>query len=200
MIAQLSGKVISRSGETLVVDVGGVGYEVMATSFLAAEVEEGINTKIFVYTDVREDSISLYGFKDYLEKQVFLLLTRVNGIGAKSASQIVSKIDKLELLRLIGAGDLHKLQSVKGIGKKTAERILVELRDQVLKKFLENSQSFEIEKSDFEPYEDAIRGLQALGFTRPQAQEAVNKVRTGPGAGQPIKDSGEIIKEALRFV
>src|SRR5262245_52116349 len=102
MIGQLSGTVTQLFGQVVLLDVGGVGYEVHCSFACVQRLSVGATATIVVHTDVKEDSIRLYGFDDYLEKQVFLLLTKVTGVGAKSASEIVSHMDKLELLRAIG--------------------------------------------------------------------------------------------------
>ena len=131
MISYLRGTVFHQSGTSITLDVAGVGYElVCSTSCLEAIAGED-EVQIIVYTDVREDAIKLYGFVDQLEKQVFQLLLKVKGVGAKSASEILSQVDKHDLLRLIGSGDSSRLCTVKGIGKKTADRIVLELKDQV---------------------------------------------------------------------
>jgi Holliday junction DNA helicase RuvA len=164
-----------------------------------AKLAQGAEAALIVFTDVKEDSISLYGFEDRLERQVFLLLTKVNGVGARTASEIISRMDKLELLRIIGAGDVSRLQAVKGIGKKIAERIVMELKDRVAE--------FAVEKGELrtglpsgldQPFEDAIQALVALGFSRKLAEQAVARARAGLSPEQA--DSGRIIKEALRFI
>jgi holliday junction DNA helicase RuvA len=200
MIASLKGTVSEISGSFVTLEVQGVGYQVRCSYNSLARLSLGSEVSLVVYTDVREDSINLYGFEDRLEKQVFLLLTRVKGVGAKSASDIISRVDKLELLRAIGAGDLHKLQAVKGIGKKTAERIIVELKDKVAEFAQEEGEMrVHIEREQDGPFEDAIQALVALGFGRKEAERAVQQVR-GATAGVQPPDSGQVVKEALRFI
>ena len=134
-----------------------------------------------------------------------MLLTRVKGLGAKSASDLLSKIDKRELLRVIGSGNLERLLEIKGIGRKTAERILVELKDKVIEHALEMQLSGQVEKvvdGHEVPFREAIEALQALGFARREAERAVGK------AGEQIEeqfkqagtDASEIVKQALKFV
>ena len=131
MISQLKGTVDSISAAKATIDVAGVGYEVHCSARCVANLELGKPAKIVVYTYVREDAITLYGFEDAVEKQAFLMLTSVQGVGPKSAAEIISAIDKLELLRTIGTGDSTQLQRIKGVGKKLSERIIVELKDKV---------------------------------------------------------------------
>lgn len=200
MIAQLIGVVYSVNGNQLTLDVNGVGYEVFCSRNALSLLRIGERATVIIYTDVREDSIKLYGFEDELEKQVFLLLMQVKGVGAKTGSDIISRIDKRELLRFIGAGDLNKLQAVKGIGKKTAERIIVELKDRVAEYALEKHALFnlDVEIVRSEPAGEAIEALQSLGFTRRDAERAVQSV----GSSQELfkLGSGEIVKQALRHI
>jgi Holliday junction DNA helicase RuvA len=197
MISRLRGQVVELNGRLVTLDVQGVGYEVMASGALLKLLALGQEAEFVVYTDVKEDSIKLYGFEDQLEKQVFLLLTKVRGLGAKSAAEVISGMDKRELLRAIGAGDLRRLQSVRRVGKKLAERIVVELKDRVAEFALERSLAQSIEIEITEPFREAVQALEALGFSRPDAERAVQKVQLG---AKPPSDTALILKEALRFV
>jgi holliday junction DNA helicase RuvA len=205
MIAQLKGTVSSREGYIIYIDVQGVTYEIMCSRWLSERLETGKSYDVIVYTDYKETAVTLYGFDDRLEKKVFLLLKEVNGVGSKSASDIVSKIDKSELLRIIGNEDLHRLQSIKGIGKKTAERIVVELRDKV-KKFALEQREISVEKivtnqSAADVYYDAVQALVALGIHKRNAEQAIVSVKEKiKDSSQKFPDSGEIVKEALKYI
>jgi len=199
MIAWLHGTVVDVAGSTVTLNVHGVGYELLCSAHCVAGLEAGNDATIVVYTDVKEDSIRLYGFADPLEKQVFRLLTRVKGLGAKSASDIVSRIDKRELLRAIGAGDVVKLQQLRGVGKKTAERIVVELKDRVAEYALGREESTG-RTDEGGPFEEALAALQALGFSGREAEQAVRQVRAALPGGGSVPDSGEVVRQALRFV
>ena len=200
MIALLSGVVESIFGNVITLDVNGVGYEVSCSQSAIINAQLGSQLKIVVYTDVKQDSIKLYGFEDQLEKQVFLLLLQVKGIGARTGSEIISRIDKRELLRLIGSGDVARLQAVRGVGKKTAERIIVELRDKVAEYILERqgASALSIEIERINPVDEAIQALQALGFSRRDAENAVEQAKRHEDLSK--LQSGEIVREALRFV
>ncbi len=202
MISLLRGEVIEIHGQTLIIDVNGVGYEVIGTSACITSLELGVSISIRIYTDVREDSISLFGFANQLEKQVFLLLMNVKGIGAKTSMQIVSKIDARELLRLIGAADLTKLSSVKGIGRKTAERIIVELKDKVGEYIVGafNAQDTGNLKTPQvnSAVAEARAALRALGFSQGDAERALAAAEQ-VFSTQAV-DSGEYVREALRHV
>ena len=194
MISRLRGTLISVSGNAACIDVNGIGYEVHCSAALLAILAPAKVVTVVAHTDVREDAIKLYGFADELEKQVFLLLLKVSGVGAKTASDIVSAVDKTDLLRIIGCGDLTKLQKIKGIGKKTSERIIVELRDRVGELVGISGQSgMKIEVSRT-PTLEAIEALVALGFARAAAEKAVGEV------GAQHEDPGAIVREALRYV
>ena len=199
MIASLTGAVEDVEGRVVTLDAGGVGYEVRCSSACVAGLEKGRQAHVVVYTDVKDDAINLYGFADRLEKQAFMLLMQVKGVGARSASDILSHMDKLDLLRAIGAGDLAMLQRVKGVGRKTAERIVVELKDKVgefvMQRRGEGARQPAVASSAFE---DALQALIALGFARREAEQALAKVEKTLPQGET--DSGLIVKEALKYV
>lgn len=200
MIASLRGKVIDIDGATATVEVMGVGYQVFCTRSCFASFELGSDVFIIVFTEVKEDLIRLYGFADKLEKQVFLLLTLVKGIGPKSALDVLSRIDAKQLLKMIGSGDISGLQNVKGVGKKTAERVIVELKDKVAAFALEQhglASEITVSTGIEGPYDDALMALQALGFTKKDAEKALSEVQK---TGVPLTDSGVIVREALRFI
>lgn len=202
MISKLTGIVIEIFNSLATINVNGVGYEVFCSQDCIRSLELNKSATVTIYTDVKEDSITLFGFKDNQEKQVFLLLKKVKGVGARTASQIISRVNKLDLLRMIGSSDLTKLQSVKGIGKKLAERIIVELRDQVAE-FVNEQVSFniEIDSETNEPFNDALSALQALGFSKRDAEGAVQRVKVSAGVIDLSKaDSGNIVREALKYI
>jgi holliday junction DNA helicase RuvA len=211
MISALSGLVIDRVGNAITLDVQGVGYEVLCSSTALEAAVEGQQARLVIFTDVKEDSIKLYGFADKLEKQVFLLLTRVKGVGARSASEMISRVEKVTLLRLIGQGDVTQLCKVKGIGKKTAERIIVELKDKVGDFIREgvgggsldskSSLSLGVESSVYSIESEAVAALEALGFPKKHAQSAVgNALSEGSGGLEMFASASDLIREALRHV
>lgn len=198
MIAQLAGTVLELSPSSLAtIDVNGVGYEVLCSSRLAQQLEVGSNCRIVIYTDVKEDSINLFGFASVLEKRVFLLLKSVSGVGPKSAKEILSQIEDRELLRLISASDVGRLQSVKGIGKKTSERIIVELRDKVAQLSIDAHTGGAAISDHNSAQRDAVAALEALGFSRRDAERAVE---LSIGTNGAATDTAEIVRLALRNV
>lgn len=203
MFAKLRGIVDEIEANMVTLDVNGVGYELFCSGGCVAQLELGSEATIVVFTDIsmsaNGNSIRLYGFADPLEKQVFLLLTTVKGVGSRIGMEIVSRVDKKELLRAIGEGDLQKLQSIKGVGRKTSERIVVELKDRVASYALEKHESrLHIEREVSTPVEEACEALEALGFSRKDAERAVAAAQ-GKGLAKNA-DSASVVKEALRYI
>ena len=180
MIGWLSGKLLQHSAHQIVVDTKGVGYEVTVTPHTLASLlgrsSGGHDIQLFIHTHVREDGITLYGFSTLLDRELFLLLTSVSGIGAKTAMGILSALPVDRLIAAIRTNDTPFLQRTPGIGKKTAERLVVELRDKI-KDF-----SFPVDalagpsRMGDPTVNDLISALMNLGYKRPQAEAAVGQV------------------------
>lgn len=208
MISRLQGEVVEIDGDSIVLDVNGVGYEVACTAALISRASLGARVTFSVYTDVREDAIRLFGFDSVAERHIFLLLNRVSGMGPRSSLDVVSNVAIRDLLRAIGSGDVRALMSIKGVGKKKAERIVVELRDLVanmageradsLRAMVSVERSDETKESDLSS--DAVSALEVLGFAKRDAESAVSQALQGRGAVGDVGDVGELIREALRFV
>ena len=205
MIGALRGVISDIENNLVLIDVSGVFYEVFCSYKWRSLLEIGKESTIIIYTDVKEDSIKLYGFEDKLEKQIFKLLLEVKGVGAKSASDIISQIDKLELLRLIGSNDLARLTKIKGLGKKTAERILLELKDKVAKyagEFVGTIPTNLIETpNDFKDVteQEALLALRGLGFLNSIAKKAIQDAKAS-NEGKNVKDTAELVKLALKYI
>jgi Holliday junction DNA helicase RuvA len=131
MISRLRGRPVARTAEGLVLEVGGVGYLVQATAGAQRRAEGAAEVTVETYLHVREDALQLYGFADAAERELFVLLLGVNGIGPKVALAIVSGSGTAELRRAIALGDAARFQAIPGIGKKTAERIVLELKEKL---------------------------------------------------------------------
>ena len=192
MIAALSGKVKSIAGFEVVVDVNGVGYLINCTKQAAINLDLDQAADLIIHTDVQEQSIKLYAFVDQTELRVFKLLIGVNKIGAKTASEILSAIDKTDLLRLLASSDLNGLKKIKGIGAKTAERLVVELRDKVKDLVNETRLTRSSSESDSPQLEDALAALQALGFSRKQSDVALAGIEVNAKS-----DTSDLVREAL---
>lgn len=201
MIARLRGTVIEQLDDMLVVDVRGVGYAVRVSGEVLGQYSLRSNAEIdlLVHTEVRENDISLYGFATPLERRVFLLLQRVRGIGAKLSLQLVSAIGAESLLATIGQGSVTALCAVPGVGKKTAERILVELRELVTEMLTEVSESrgplhTQVQVSHVTA--DAMTALERLGFSSERARLAVAAAAEELGADTG-KDSAQSLERLL---
>ena len=199
MIGYLRGKVAYLSPDYVLLDVNGVGYEVICSGAAFSRLsgvkgsEEG---EVYTYLQVKEDGVSLYGFADPKEKALFLRLTSVQGVGAKMAIGVLSALRPEELMHAIGTADVKRLCAAKGLGKKTAERIVLELHGKIsVDELIEGaneptpSKREKISRED----EDAVSALTGLGFTR---QESVRAVERAKEAGARTVE--EIISTALR--
>ena len=176
MIAALRGRLDDKQPNRLVVDVGGVGYEVfvpLSTFYRVGEV--GASIALRVHTHVREDTIALYGFGTAFEQQVFERLIGVSGIGPKLALAVLSGIDAPDFVRAVHAGDLARLTAIPGVGKKTAERMALELKDRLpLTGLPEPASEGTADGGDAALRGDLLSALLNLGYHRPLAEKAVD--------------------------
>lgn len=208
MISRLTGTVVEIEGDSVVIDVQGVGYSLTCTSSLLELLALNERCAVTVYTDVREDAIRLFGFGSQAERRVFLLLNRVSGMGPRSCIDVLSNVSIRELLRAIGSGDVQGLMRIKGVGRKKAERIVVELKDLVGSMADEQAAGGQlgtgaesgvvVSKGGPKAVSaDAVATLEALGFNRRDAEVAVSKALDSMKRSGEV---GEVVREALRFV
>ena len=179
MIARLSGTVLEKHPMRVVLDVGGVGYEVhVPLSSFGAVGEPGTTLTLRVHTHVREDALMLYGFASPLEQRVFEHLISVSGIGPRLGLSVLSGLAPIELVQAIASGDVARLTTIPGIGRKTAERIVLELKEK-----LGAVAAADPTLPPSGPREDLLSALVNLGYHRPSAEKAVDRVlREQPGA------------------
>lgn len=199
MIAHLKGTLLGKSTFALVVENGNIGYEVVVPlSTFYALPEQGQAVSLHIHTYVREDALLLFGFYTTLEKDIFLMLISVSGIGPKLAINILSGIGPEELLEAMARGDSLRLQSIPGVGKKTAERIALELKDKALKITgeLPSMPANFMTGEDKVVVEDAVSALLNLGYPAKSAKQAVDRARH---ALNELTLEG-LIKEALRLM
>lgn len=178
MIAQITGKLLHKQPNAVIVDVGGVGYELIVPVSTFYELgEPGTEVSLRAYTYVREDALQLYGFRTDREKKLFLQLTSVNGIGPKLAITILSGMSADELIPAIRGNDLVRLTSIPGIGKKTAERMVVELRDKLsalsTPAMEQQMQADAVPLSQEAVRDDIVSALANLGYQKAAAEKAV---------------------------
>jgi Holliday junction DNA helicase RuvA len=175
VIAHLSGTLLEKHVQRLVVDVHGVGYDVQVplSTFYAAG-EPGAAVRLRIHTHVREDALQLFGFATALEQQLFERLISVSGIGPKAALSVLSGIEPAALMIAIRGNDLGRLTRIPGVGKKTAERLVVELRDRLPK--MDESPVADVEPAPSGTRDDLLSALSNLGYQRVLAERAVDKV------------------------
>ena len=203
MIASLKGELIHKSPDRVVVDVNGVGYEVyLSTASLQKMPTVGEEVFLHIHTSVREDSLTLFGFADMEEKEMFLLLINVSGVGPRLALTILSGIRPDALSRAISTKDISRLTTVSGVGKKTAERLCLDLRDKVgFMLTLDEHEAGEMvaDARDHTTTADVISALVNLGYPSVRAHQALAVVRKRMA---PEKFSAlrveELIRETLR--
>lgn len=197
MIALLTGLIAHKSPDHVILDVHGVGYRVHIPFSTYYELpEEGGSASLHIHTSVREDAILLYGFRTRLEKSFFQLLIAVSGIGPKLARDILSNIQPGPLAQALVQGDLNKLSTIPGIGKKTAERLVLELKDKAGKLDLSSlpaAYAREIPAEDMT--EDVISALLNLGYKEPHVRKAL----AGLDANGNVSVEG-LLKQALKIL
>jgi Holliday junction DNA helicase RuvA len=179
MIAFLSGRIIDKHPNRLIVDVHGVGYEVHVPLSTYYEIgEEGAEVSLRVHTHVREDALQLYGFLSVLEKEVFERLIAISGIGPKLAVAVLSGIAPAELVGAIERSDIARLTAIPGVGRKTAERIVLELRDRLHHLVVVSAAGVAEAAPADRLRDDLVSALLNLGYHRPLAEKAVDSTLT----------------------
>lgn len=195
MIGYLKGKVKYLDPEYVLLDVNGVGYEVVCSGAAFSRlsgVKAGEDGEVYTYLKVSEDGITLFGFADVREKQLFMRLTSVQGVGAKMAIAILSSMKPSEVSEAIASADAKRLSAVKGVGRKTAERIILELHGKISADEL-LGQAGAVGAAPKAEDDDAVAALMGLGFTKQESARAVERAKAG--GAQTVE---EIIALALR--
>ncbi|MFM2228968.1 MAG: Holliday junction helicase RuvA [Bacteroidota bacterium] len=191
MIAHIQGKLVEKSPTEVVIDCNGVGYHIhisLHTYGLLPQVE---TVKLYTYLLIKEDAHSLYGFVEKAERELFKLLLSVSGIGAGIARTMLSSLDPKQIIAAIANGDVGTVQSIKGIGAKTAQRVILDLRDKVLK----IHDIGEVSPVSYNTNRDeALSALEVLGFLRKNTEKVVDKIMKD----QPDATIETIIKQALK--
>ena len=193
MIAHISGTLAHKVPGEIVVDVNGIGYQVFIPLNVFYRLPEiGARISLQIHTHVREDALQLFGFQDAAEKQIFLLLTGVSGIGPRLALNILSGIASEDLARALKESDQVRLVAIPGVGKKLAERMIVELKDKLMT-FSSGSAASKSSYGDSQLMQDAVSALVNLGYRKTEAED---NVRTVLKRGQASLE--EVLKETLR--
>ena len=194
MYAYLRGKFTLKNPAQVNIDVNGLGYEVNISLNTYAQIQHKEEGQLYTYLQVKEDGHTLFGFFDKSEKELFVQLISVSGIGAATARMMLSHMKPEEITRAILQGNVKLLESIKGIGKKTAERLALELRDKVGKTGGDVSSTL-LQGNSLQ--QDALNALIALGISKSQAELSLQKINsTEPG----VTNLEELIKKALKSI
>ena len=196
MFAYINGKIADKSNSYVVIDAGGVGYKIfMSAKGIEGLKEIGEQQKVYTYYYVREDNISLYGFLSNEELRMFELLLSVSGVGAKSALGILSEITPSSFALAVITNDDSKLVKIPGIGKKTAARMILELKDKLkTETAIEKNEKIKVAIKEDNKDNEAVSALQVLGYTTKEIEKALAKIDVN---NLPVE---EIIKRALKLL
>jgi len=198
MIAFITGTILDKTPSALIVEVQGIGYQVfipLNTFYRLPEVKESVS--LHTYTHVREDALQLYGFLSLLEKELFLLLLGISGVGPKVALGILSGMELTELVQALRDGNVDRLRAIPGVGPKTAGRLVLELREKVSALSLAGLQAPVATGSESDKIkEDALSALVNLGYNRNEAKRAVDKIAEEETSGSESVEG--LIKKALK--
>ena len=192
MFDYISGKIAAVGENRVVIDCGGVGFAVTASAFTCSECSRKTEVKMPVYLAVREDALELFGFGSERERELFLLLIGVSGVGPKLAVSVLGGMDEKRLAAAIAASDVPALSSIKGVGKKTAERIALELKGKIADVMGDVVVGVTASEAHAVPDENAVLALVSLGYDRKEAEAAVRKV------AKPDMTTEQLIREVLR--
>ena len=191
MIAHLQGKLVEKTPTQVIIDCGGVGYHVNISLHTYSLLPTTDYIKLFTHLQIKEDSHTLFGFVEKSEREIFKLLLSVSGIGASIARTMLSSLDLKQITNAIASGDVVTIQSIKGIGSKTAQRVILDLKEKVLKLYDLDEVSMSQSNTN---RDEALSALEVLGFVRKASERVVEKI---------VKDAPEssvesIIKQALK--
>ena len=189
MITQIKGRLIEKSPTELVVDCNGIGYSINITLNTFSKIGNDENIKLYTHLIVKEDSHTLFGFLSKSERSLFKLLISVSGVGASTARTMLSSMTTVEIISSINTEDVNSVQSIKGIGSKTAQRIILELKDKIHSQEIDDSQIHLMTKDA----DEAITALEVLGYSRKHTIKIINKIK----AENPSISVESLIKKAL---
>lgn len=195
MYAYLKGKFTVKNPAQVYVDVNGVGYEVNISLNTFSHIQQLDEGQLFIHLQVKEDSHTLYGFFDKAEKDIFISLIGVSGIGASTARMVLSSLKPDELTKAIAQGNVKLLESIKGIGKKTAERLVLELKEKISKISTDISTSPTLQVNGLQ--QDIVNALASLGISKNMAEIAVQKIMDAEPNNANLED---LIKKALKSI
>ena len=191
MIAHIQGKLVEKNPTEVVIDCGGVGYHINISLHTYSLLPNSDQIKLFTYLQVKEDAHTLFGFFEKSEREIFKMLLSVSGIGASIARTMLSSLEPKQIIQAIASGDVGTVQSIKGIGIKTAQRVILDLQDKVLKLYDLDEVSMVLNNTN---RDEALSALEVLGFVRKTSEKVVdNVISQNPDATIEL-----IIKQALK--
>jgi Holliday junction DNA helicase RuvA len=191
MITHIQGKLVEKNPTDVVIDCNGVGYLLNISLHTYSQIPDQDHLKLYTHLQVREDAHTLYGFSSVAEREIFRLLISVSGVGASTARTMLSSLTPKQVREGIAHGDVALIQSIKGIGAKTAARVILDLKDKILKVY-DIDELSEVKNNTNK--DEALSALEVLGFVRKQSERVVEKIV----ANQPDANVETIIKEALK--
>jgi Holliday junction DNA helicase RuvA len=193
MIAHLQGKLVEKTPTQVVIDCGGVGYNVNISLHTYSLLPATDFIKLFTHLQIKEDAHTLFGFVEKSEREIFKLLLSVSGIGASIARTMLSSLDPKQITNAIASGDVVTIQSIKGIGSKTAQRVILDLKEKVLKLYDLDEVSMSQSNTS---RDEALSALEVLGFVRKTSERIVEKIIKE----EPDSSVESIIKKALKIL
>ena len=193
MITHLKGKLVEKSPTNVVIEVDGIGYWVNISLTTFSQIPDNENIKLYTHLQIKEDSHSLYGFYSKKEREIFRLLISVSGVGTSTARTMLSSLDPQQVVEAISSNNVSIVQSVKGIGSKTAQRLIIELRDKILKIY-DLDETYV--NSNNTTREEALSALEVLGINKKSSERLVDNIIK---ENQDISVE-EIIKETLKNI
>ncbi|MCB4806802.1 Holliday junction branch migration protein RuvA [Tamlana sp. 62-3] len=191
MITHIQGKLVEKNPTHVVIDCNGVGYMLNISLHTFSQIPDKESLKLFTHLQIKEDAHTLYGFASIAEREIFRLLISVSGIGASIARTMLSSLTPKQIREGIAGEDVALIQSIKGIGAKTAQRVIIDLKDKIIKIYDIDEVSITKDNTN---KEEALSALEVLGYVKKQAERVVNKIM----AAQPDASVETVIKEALK--
>ncbi len=191
MITQIKGRLVEKNPTDVIVDCNGVGYLLHISLHTFSLIPDQEFLQLFTHLQIREDAHTLFGFVEKSEREIFRLLISVSGIGSSTARTMLSSLHPDQIKEAIASNDVGTIQSIKGIGAKTAQRVIIDLKDKILKVY--NIDEVSVSQNNTNK-DEALSALETLGFNRKQAEKVVDKILLG----SPAETVENIIKQALK--
>lgn len=185
MITHIQGRLVEKTPTDVVIDCNGVGYHINISLHTYSKIPNAENIKLFTYLQIKEDAHSLFGFVEKSERELFKLLLSVSGIGASIARTMLSSMEPKQILNAIATADVATIQSIKGIGTKTAQRVILDLKEKVLKIYDLDEVSISLNNTN---KDEALSALEVLGFNKKLAEKVIDRI---------VKDSPDATVESL---